>query len=1166
MSALCLALAAASCLAQSETGGLVDGRITGPRGAAVSGAAVRIENPSTGESANTLSDARGDFRFAHLIPGAYRLQVRSPGLSHWEADNLAVDMGASIRLHPALTWMDIHRTILVDASRLGGVSTASRDFGQGMLRNLPNNGQIWSRLAALFGAASSDGNGGVSFRGLSPLLNSIGVDGTNDTLAFRSRERAATGNGYTTAPSAISQFRVSGSGLAAPAGRGGGVFSTITKSGGSHLHGQAVFYDRGVIGQAYNAYTRVMQMEPAGTTALASGPVLYLDGQPITYVDVPYHAPDRRQQWSVSAGGPIRRGRLFWFLAWNQYLRNDPAVARAAEPEIFFSPPSASTLATLEARLQNSRSPIVSSCAQAGVPGGGSTAMAACAWATVLHQLNGLLGTVPRSSRQTILFPKLNWRINPHNQLVLQYNSMRRGAPHGALGAASEMDSIGSFGNSSTSDDTAMVRWDDFMTPQLVSSMRYQFNRHLLAQSPAIPSSLERQFSGNPWGLPPQVSIDSSSGFTLGTLSTVNKQKYPEEARRQFTDNVTWMRDRNTIRFGYSYNHVTDAIEGLNGENGAYSYPSLLNFISDMLAPDSCDASSIAAGPYPCYDRFRQTLGYTSWWFSTEDYAAYAADDWKPLPRLTLSLGLQYEYERLPNTNRALVNSAIPPTAMLPHNRDQFGPRFGFAWSLFGHRSTILQGGIGVFYARIPNATVFSALTATGSPHSPRAYSWRPTDAGAPPFPWVFSSTETPYVDPSAPDQATSAPDVVYFDRNFRHPQIVNAQLSLRQELGRRGLLTITGMATDGHHLDQFIDTNIDPTAVATIFYAIKAPGNEGSAGPLAKLGSESSVSSFPIYRQPFYYRRLNPSYGSITDILSESSSGYRGLMVRLIHRMSHALTANVGYTWSHAIDDNQTESSFAKRSSVYAPGDLRLEHGVSSFDIRQRVAGGIILRTPWRLHGAARTFLSGYMLAASGSWHTGLPYTMRILGALPTPSCSYADWINAGGATSRGSDCLQAVREPGAVIENSASVPIPGLGATLNGSGGLNLIPGIGRNTFRYPAFADLSLRFQKQFRLSERFSFDLLGDAFNVLNHRNVTRVQAAGYRLVNDKQHANMASLVWQSGVKPGASVVMVNGTSVRQYLFDPTAAFGSVTNANSRSLNRERQIQAGIKFNF
>ena len=60
--------------------------------------------------------------------------------------------------------------------------------------------------------------------------------------------------------------------------------------------------------------------------------------------------------------------------------------------------------------------------------------------------------------------------------------------------------------------------------------------------------------------------------------------------------------------------------------------------------------------------------------------------------------------------------------------------------------------------------------------------------------------------------------------------------------------------------------------------------------------------------------------------------------------------------------------------------------------------------------------------------------------------------------------------------------------------------------------------------------------------------------------------MASLVWQSGVKPGASVVMVNGTSVRQYLFDPTAAFGSVTNANSRSLNRERQIQAGIKFNF
>jgi hypothetical protein len=74
---------------------------------------------------------------------------------------------------------------------------------------------------------------------------------------------------------------------------------------------------------------------------------MYLNGQPITYVEVPYHAPDRRQQWEVSAGGPIRRDRIFWFFAWEQHERNDPAVARANEPEVFFAPPSAATLTTL---------------------------------------------------------------------------------------------------------------------------------------------------------------------------------------------------------------------------------------------------------------------------------------------------------------------------------------------------------------------------------------------------------------------------------------------------------------------------------------------------------------------------------------------------------------------------------------------------------------------------------------------------------------------------------------------------------------------------------------------------------------------------------------------------------------------------------------------------
>jgi hypothetical protein len=1168
---LCLAGFAAGlpCSAQSDSGGAVGGRVLAPDGRGLAGSLVRIENPATGEHIDALTDSQGEFLFPLVAPGSYRLRVRVPGLSDWEADNLTVSLGSATRLNATLSPLSLHRTVLVDA-RLQTAKTAPSAMDALDLSSLPNNGQHWSGLAALFSPAAPGSEGGLSFGGLSPLMNAIAVDGADNNLAFRGRERGTGGGGFSTAQSSVSGFQMNGAGTAnAGEPQRTGSLSTATKSGSDRMRGQATFYDRGAIGQAFNAWDKVMQVEPAGTTLSASGtPVMVLNGQPITYVETPVHAPDRRQEWDVSAGGPIRRDRLFWFFAWQQHERNDAGIARASEPQVFFFPPSAPTLTALEARLENSSSPIAKNCAATGVPNGGSTAMAACAYATVLNQLGGMLGSVSRSTRQTILFPKLTWRLDSRNQFVFQYNSMRRTSPHGALGGASETDGIGSFGNSSTSDDTALARWDWFATPHLLNSSRYQFSRDVLAQTPAAPTDFEKQFAANSWGLPPEISIDRSEGFSFGTLAGVNKREYPAETRQQFVDAASWIHGRQALRFGYDYNHVVDALDGMNGENGAYSYSTLLDFLSDMLAPNSCDGTTTGIGRYPCYTRYRQNLGYPNWRFSTADYAGFAADEWKPGRGLAVTLGLRWEYERVPDTNSALVNPAIPDTARLPHNRDGFGPRAAFAWDPFGRGSTVVRGSFAVGYGRIPNATIFSALTSTGAAYAPRTYSWRPMDIGAPPFPYVFSSSETPYTDPTAPDQASTAPEAVYFDSRFRHPQIDQAELSLEQSLGLRTAITVTAMATNGHDLAQFVDTNIDLADTATMFYTVRAPGNDSNFGPLGKLGSSSGSSSFPIYApQRFYYQRLNPAYGSITDILSETGSSYRGAMIRIIRRMSRTLTVNAGYTWAHAIDDGQNEATYADRNDVYDPADLRLEHSTSNYDVRQRVAGGVVLREPWRLRGAAGEFFGGYMLSAAGDWHSGLPWTMRTLGSVPTPSCSYQDWLNAGGAFGGGANCLKIVQQPNAVLANPASaVRIPSLGPSLNGSGGEDLIPLIGRNTFRYPANANLDLRFTKRFPMGDRFSLELLGEAFNALNHQNVTDIQTVGYRIASDTAHANMGTLTWQSGERPATSTILVNGTSVPQYVEDATAAFGSRTNANSSALSRERQIQAGVKLNF
>ena len=1159
------------CAGQADAGGSVAGRVVDQEGRGVAAALVRIENASSGEHSDVVCDLRGNFRFAEVAPGGYRLRVHAEGLSDWEADNLTVGLGMSAQLNAHLAPSWVHRTILVDAGQVGaGGAGGGDDAGQTELNELPNNGQHWSNLAGLSGGATDAGDGSLSFRGLSPTMNSIAVDGTDNDLAFRSRERGSEGNGFATAQSSVGAFQVNGTGVAGGYGRAaGGSVATITKGGSNRLHGQAVFYDRGAIGQASNAFSKTMVEEPAGTTVTATGqPVLYLNGQPVTYVEAPYHAADRRQQWELSAGGPMRRDRVFWFVAWEEHNRNDPAVARANEPEIFFAPPSAASLTTLEARIANSSNPLLSGCPGAGQAG--STARAECAWAAVLQQLNSMLGTVPRQTHQTIVFPKINWRVNDRNQVVLQYNVMRRTGLHAALGGATETDAIGSFGNSSTSDDAAVARWEWFVTPRVISSARYQYSRDVLSQTPGAASAFEQQFANNAWGLPPEVSIDRSEGLSFGTLPGVNMREYPAETRQQFMDAVTWIHGKQAVRLGYDYNYVTDAIDGLNGENGEYSYASLVNFLSDMLAPDSCDGTTTGTGRYPCYSRFRQTLGYTNWSFETADYAGYLAGEWRPASRVTLTAGVRYEYEQLPDTNSALANADISGTTRLPHDRDERGPRVGFAWDLSRKGRTVLRGGAGVYYARVPNATVFSALTSTGSGRSPRTYNYRPMDVGAPAFPYVFASDETPYIDPGAPDHNSSAPEVAYFDPRFRHAQINQAELSLEQEIGHETVLTVTGMATDGHHLAQFIDTNIDLNNTATMFYSVEAPGNQGNAGPLAKWSSEAPGYTNLVYApQRFYYQRLNPAYGAITDMVSETNSSYRGAMVRLTRRLARSLTLNAAYTWAHAIDDNQNEAAFADRDDVYDPADLRLEHGTSNYDVRQRVAGGIVAREPWRPSGATGMLLGGYSLAAAGAWRTGLPFSMRTLGATPTPSCSYENWLNAGGATGDGANCLKVVTAPDETFTSGTAgmpVPIASLGESLNGSGGEDLIPAIGRNTFRYPAAVNLDLRLTKRIRISDRISLEAMGEAFNALNHQNVTDIQTIGYRVTNDTAHANMATLAWQSGVKPGTKTTLANGGSETQYVFDPTAAFGGVTNANSHALSRERQIQVGVRLVF
>ncbi|MBV8114882.1 MAG: carboxypeptidase regulatory-like domain-containing protein [Silvibacterium sp.] len=1083
---LLLALAFHLASPQSGTGGSIAGQVS-DAGGRLFPALVTLRNAGTGAVSQMFCDRNGNFRFAELAPGAYSIRVSAPGLASWKMDRVIVEVGRVTMLTPKLDLAYDENAVPAkeNPSQANPSPTISSNVNQQAIESLPISGGSWSNLAAL-SAGSAPGpsvDDPASFRGLSPLMNSITMDGTDHNLAFSGRQRGSGAGGYSTAQSAIREFQVNTSNFSAENGHAAGaIINTVTKSGSNHLHGEASFYDRDAAWGAANSFTTLTRLNSQGQ-----------------YVSVPYKPPDVRRQWGASAGGPIRPNKLFWYFAYDQHQRDFPGIARANQPAAFFAPPSAQTIQTLAARTGQNKD------------------QALGAWNNVMANLSGLLGDVPRTSRQLILFPKINWQPNNRNRFVAQYHYMRRTALNGAATQASDTYGIGSFGTHRANSDAAVAGWEYFYTPNLLNSARYQYSRELISQLASTTTPFEQQLANNVLGLPPQIAVDRSSGFTFGTRSSLDKPQYPDERRQQFIDTVTWIHHRHAIKFGYDYNYVTDTVSGLNNQAGAYSYSSVVNFISDLLAPNHCNGATTGAGLDPCYSYYEQAIGEPSWTFNTADYAAFIADDWKLSRRLTISGGVRYEYEALPKPNKLLANPDIPQTAVMPHDRNNFGPRLGIAWDIFGSGRTILHGGYGIYYGRVSNATIYSALTTTGTAAAQRSYYFRPLDLGAPPFPYVFSTGAYLAV----------APNAIYFDKRFQNPQIHQTELSLEQQLGHRITLTATYMGSYARELPNFIDTNVDLTALGVLNYTIV---DAQHLGPI-KSGFTSS----------FYYQRLNPRYRAITDIVSETNASYQAGIVRLTRRLGGAFSINAGYTYAHAIDDNQNESTFADNNDVYDPADPRLEHGTSNFDVRQRASGSVVVETPWHFQDLAGALFNGYSLGTSGEWRTGLPYSMRTMGAIPAPSCSYQEYLEYGPS------CV-SIGTSGVILGGANSgARISGLGASLNGYGGNNILPQVGRNTFRYPGAVNLDVRVAKRTRISERLSFELMGEAFNTLNHTNVTAIETIGYLINNDSSYARAAHLTY------------LDGSSGK-------SAFGAVTNANSTSLYRQRQIQAGCRFIF
>jgi len=1138
-SALCVALFSAAAAGQSATQGALAGTAVDADGAAIPNATLRLESVDSRVTLMLTSDAAGRFLAPALDPGQWRVYAEVTGSASQSSPPAASGQtpadahGVLILMNPGVL-VDIevgrittrsivlaahlHESVTVNAQSQDGAASGDLDEDVPAIavsitplevNALPVNARRWNNFALLAPTATPDGpSGDISFRAISALFNQTTLDGATSSPQFNSQDNTRTRVPFTVSQSAVREFQVNVADYSAQYGRAAGaIIDTVTNRGSPHFHGNAFFYDRNATWLSNNPGVPLVLPQPDGTLVAQSLP------------------GDTRQQWGFAVGGPIPylRRRLFWHYTYDQQQRNFPALSTITN-----SPGLALSQATPADNTGNN--PAGASCSQLttgplkstgsetasavyGAQGAcflnlyDSTlyrtyAFAAAAYDNALAYVYSLLGSAPRQSTTISNLPRLDWNVNPSTNLTLAWNRIRFTSPGGGQTQPFVADGINSLGNDRLAMDDTSARLNNLLSPLLDNELRLGY---------ALDS--ESEYAQSPLAQQPHTALDGtqtpgvriSETLTLGTPPNLSRAQYPRESRLQFADSLAWVHANHTFRVGADFLHTTDSIDALYAAAGDFHYDNMQDFLIDQATQQAIPSEHCGinnSSQYLCYSSYEQGLGALGVSFHINHYALYAQDDWKLLRRLTLNLGLRYDYQQLPASQYA--NPLLAGSSSFPADKNNVAPRLGFAWDVFGSGRSIVRGGYGIFYGVTPGTSVFNALLNTGLVTTQSLGQSRylfTTGADSPRYPETLTAP---------PDTKIVAPTVTVFAPHFQQPSVQQASLTVEHELRASTTIEATGLLSLARDLPVVIDTNLYapgannlPSSVTYMF----------SGGPF-----DSKSATFPFYAGP----RPNLNFGPVHTLESRVNATYSAFIFSIRQRATAQLDLRAHYTWSHAIDDGEQTSASATRSEVLDPNNLSLERSNSTFDRPQR----LVIAAVWHPivhsdHGWLQIATRDWEISPIFQMASGAPYSAIMLGTAPAQENSI------------GSQTIHATS------------------TGYLGAGGTDYLSLFGRNHFRQPATQLTDLRVARRFAFSERFHLLAAAEAFNLLNHRNVSSASADA--AINTVAYRVGSG---QSGLGSPATPALAT--------WQPT--FGQIISANATNLFSTRQLQFSVKLEF
>lgn len=892
---LALLVVVPGCVCWAQSGGVaaVSGVVRDASGAAIVKANVIISSDSRGVIRTLSTNEAGVFTAPSLVPGpGYKLNVSAAGFAPYEATNLELTVGQNLTLDVVLKIAGASEKVevtgeapLVEPTKTDTSAVVSHQ----QIESLPINGRRVDTFVLLTPAVSNDGNFGLlTFRGVAGQ-NAYLVDGVDTTEGFYNENAGRTRIAAQISQDAVDQFQVVSSNYSAEFGHAmGGVVNTVTKSGANQIHGSAYWFYRST---GFNAKDRFASFNPS----------------------------EKRNQLGGDVGGAIKKDKLFYYLNFETTRRNFPMVD------------------SLNTTAVNGATQTWNSCGTAAGGSGPLPTTAQCA------AINGLLprffGSINRKLDQELYFAKLDYRLTDRNSLSASFNFLHAVSPNGIqTGAASTSGSaLNSNGNDFATVKNGRLQWVAVPTSTLSNEFRFGV-------------ATDRQADSNNPDLLGQglgALAISVYGTNIGATNYLPRVE-PNERRFQFTDNLTWVKGKHTMKFGADVATTHDYVYYVSNYNGSYTYQTVNAF--------ALDYSGNTTGTKH-WQSYSQTFGKPDIAYTQNDFAVYAQDQWRATDRLVFTAGARYEYTQMPQPS--LCNPDYPQTCHVPSYNLNLAPRVGVTFQL--DPKTVLQAGYGIFYARFQGGTIDDLFT-SGNGKYQTSISLASTQASqlaaGPAFPNILTSIPTA--------AKVSAASLQFMAPGIQTPYSEQANIGIQREIVKDTVLDISYLWSRGVQLYGIRDLNLPTTSTPFTYKIIDAAGNQtGTYTTNVLTGS-----------------RPDTRYGTVAIGENGVNSYYNALAVELNHRFSHGFTAMASYTWSHEIDDGQSYGESTNNLWLSNPnywlnnGNYRADMGSGTLDQRHRFVFSW-LWAPTFTHNTdavSRYLVNGWQLSAITTLATGHP------------------------------------------------------------------------------------------------------------------------------------------------------------------------------------------------